>query len=423
MLKINRFTYHQIINDYSLLLIAITLPLFAKINIVFISLYVINWLVEGKFSEKRDQLRFNKPGLVMIVFYFLYVISLFYSTNFPAGTSVLERKVSLLIFPIIMATQTIERKTVDRILFAFAASCFISVFASTIWVFYYSYQLAPSILPIGVAFFRENFAVLFDFHPTYYSLYIVFSMAIIIYLCKSNKKNCSWFWKSIAIIILLCFLCCLLFLSARTVIITGFFILLFSSSYYFLKRKNYWNFGIVILAISISSYLILQNPILNNRFRELIATSWNPPKGIYHNSTNMRVGITYCAIDGIRESWLTGLGCGAVQDYLNTCYKTNDYSNVLYKENYNSHNEYLDIWLSIGIPGLLIFLWIIYSCFRVALKNGDGIYLVFLILLSTSFLSECILDRQRGVVLFSFFNCLFAFHYFNKKQQTDSHKD
>jgi len=74
----------------------------------------------------------------------------------------------------------------------------------------------------------------------------------------------------------------------------------------------------------------------------------------------------------------------------------------LYYQPINPHNQYLHIWLGMGIFSLLFFLYMLYSFIK---DQPVGFYftLFFLIIM----LSESVLVREKGISLFFLFTLTF----------------
>jgi O-antigen ligase len=72
--------------------------------------------------------------------------------------------------------------------------------------------------------------------------------------------------------------------------------------------------------------------------------------------------------------------------------------------------------VGLGIPGLALLLLTIVISLIHAIRSRKVIYIVFLVVFVVSCLTESMLERQSGVVFYSFFNALFAFHLLGQKQ-------
>ncbi len=97
-----------------------------------------NWLIEGNFKEKWNQLKSNKVFWAIICIYLLHIISLLYSQNINFAINDLKIKLPMLTLPIVyFSTNVLTKKE-----FTFSLICFIGgTFANTIWCYVYSYFL------------------------------------------------------------------------------------------------------------------------------------------------------------------------------------------------------------------------------------------------------------------------------------------
>ncbi len=85
-------------------------------------------------------------------------------------------------------------------------------------------------------------------------------------------------------------------------------------------------------------------------------------------------------------------------------------------QNKNFHNQYIQNFAELGVFGLLILLTMLVVLLKKAIHNKDFIHFTFSILMISVFLTESFLWRQRGVVFFVLFYCLFmATNHKNKK--------
>ena len=128
------------------------------------------------------------------------------------------------------------------------------------------------------------------------------------------------------------------------------------------------------------------------------------------------MAIYNCSISIIKEAPVIGYGPGDVQKELNSCYEKFN-TQAFKKERYNSHNQYLDYLLSFGVIGFIIILYCFLYYLKMARKNPDNkVYFNFLILFYFTFLTENILVRNTGMVLFVTFNCLLAYPILEKQK-------
>jgi len=154
-------------------------------------------------------------------------------------------------------------------------------------------------------------------------------------------------------------------------------------------------------------------PEKNNRFKEII--NLNTYRVLNkNNSTSIRVIIYKCGIETLTERPILGYRIGDVQEKLDACYSKNN-SNFV-KGMYNSHNQYLFIWLSTGITGFLIFIALLIFYFKKSIQYKDNIMFSVLVLYCVIFLFENVLSRQSGVIFFSFLVNYFLWDNFNRNK-------
>ena len=115
--------------------------------------------------------------------------------------------------------------------------------------------------------------------------------------------------------------------------------------------------------------------------------------------------------------WLTGCGVGDVGILQKGRIALYDaHTNALYKQPdlsvLNLHNMYLQVLMTLGIPGLLIFLLIVLTPFSwlKRLKNKE-VFLIFLVSYLLYMMQESALQTQAGVVYFTFFYQVFMLVY------------
>ena len=107
----------------------------------------------------------------------------------------------------------------------------------------------------------------------------------------------------------------------------------------------------------------------------------------------------------IIENWFLGVGLGSSKDAFLKKYKKMK-SKLLIENQWESHNQFLSVWISFGIVGLLLFILWMTSIFKNTLKNNWLQVTIFGILIF-SFLVEDTLSTLVGMTLFAFFAGIF----------------
>jgi len=233
--------------------------------------------------------------------------------------------------------------------------------------------------------YRNEINQLIHIHPTYLSLMAVYSL---LFLFHSASKF-STMLNRIHLIIALILFAFTYFLAARLVWMAGtvsLMILILLSKHI----SAGWKIGILIALTILVAGMFAANP----RTAEFFSFKED------HTATNslkVRSVIFSCSISLIPEALPLGLGAAETQKKLNACYGNEP---VFTSQSFNTHNQYLDYLLCLGIPGILFLLLILVAGFMVAWKDYNLLFLSFLILSSIIMLGENILNRQSGVVFF-----------------------
>jgi O-antigen ligase len=134
-----------------------------------------------------------------------------------------------------------------------------------------------------------------------------------------------------------------------------------------------------------------------------------------HSFEDVKEDVRYTIWDtsweAAKENLPFGVGSGDIKDVLKSKYSERSlpYFN---KREYNTHNQYLQILLAVGIPGILLFVSGLFYTLYVSMQKRCFLYLVFMLIIAINLLTESMLERQSGVVFYAIFNaflCLIAF--------------
>lgn len=106
------------------------------------------------------------------------------------------------------------------------------------------------------------------------------------------------------------------------------------------------------------------------------------------------------------ENFINGVGTGDVQLAFNTYYSQTN--SPLEPENrLRTHNYYITVFLTFGIIGFVLFLWLHLEFFKVVRSENVLVGLCFLAIILISYMTEDTLETQVGMTFFAFFIGLF----------------
>jgi len=404
MTKYNTPYYLKKINT-SLLLLLFAFPIFPlRISAFIMVLFGISCFV-NYFLVEKVKLKFDFLLILSLLFPLLYLLSYFiYSKSFDSWFE-FEKRIALIVIPVLYSFTRIEI-TKSKLLLAYNIS--VNVLSLLVLIYLLFWGINEVHLIGGKSYaIRASIADLTSIHPTYFSFFVGFSFFIILNkLLQGNYKSTGLVLN----ILSLCILTIMLILLASKILFIASLVIIpiivIKSDLKKIHRLGI--IGIFALFISLSIIFI---PNLNQRFSELEITSFSIPQNSEINSTNQRLGIYHCSFELLKKNFVLGLGTAKLQQKLNECYKSIHISE-LEKRDYNTHNEYLNIWLGMGFIGLLLFLSILFLSFRKSMSNIE--HFIFLVLFCFLCLTENILSRQHGVFFFVIVNYFFVFA--NSKQ-------
>ncbi len=154
----------------------------------------------------------------------------------------------------------------------------------------------------------------------------------------------------------------------------------------------------------------IKNPRLRTRISKIMLGYHNfkyehDPNG---SSVLQRIEFWKASLGLIREHLVLGVGTGDLEDAFNEYYEETN-SPLKASNRWRSHNQYLSIFVGLGLFG---FLWFIFTLLYPPLKEKklfEYFYAVFFVTMILSMLTEDTIETQAGVTLFAFFNSFLLF--------------
>lgn len=402
-----------------LIIIVISLPflfthkilfLINRIAIVFILLI---WLLMPGLRTRFKLIRNNYLLAGFILMYGIELLGLLYSSNISVALSSLEKKLPLLVLPLIIMTSGIlDFKRLDQVIKFFVGSVTIASLICLLYAFHRNNYLEVLSDPNWFYFSYYDLVEILDIQPIYFSVFVSFSFYVIIFLIKNSWVESSWsrrlFYVSWA-----CYLFVfLVLLSGKTSIIATIFIFMAITFFYFQKRKQLLLGLLTLLLIVVTSGMIISKlPVVKERFQEVLGmnktSDWvygDPQRN--QPIPDARLVKWQSALDAIRDNWLFGVGSGDVQDELNKQYKAHDFQAGIV-EQFNTHNQYLQTWVGTGLIGLTFFVATLIASVAKAIRLKNHFFLVFIALFMICCLTESMLERQFGILFYVIFSSLF----------------
>lgn len=373
-------------------------------------LSVILLLVISIVLYKRKKIKW-KWLLINSSLFLIYLITLLYTDNYEISFKKLETGLSIVIIPLsfflflsdFRITEQLRTKFFKLFILStgiFSIILIVAVFGDNSTIYYKDWYTNK------FRIITENISMIGQ-HPIYASVFLSLAIIFFIQLLRSNTifsfKN-KIIYYSLTVINSI-FLFMLLSKGVVISLLIVMFLMLFDDK----KLKKYRKIFVVSIIL-----VFLMLLFFNRRMNELVREeSYQEVNSNF--STSIRLGIYKCSIEMIRKEWFFGYGVGDSQNALDLCYQNK--SDILFEKKYNTHNQYLDVLIKSGVFGLIIFLsFLTFNIFK-TIRNRNKIGLLVLIFYMINFLTENILVRQSGVILFYFLIC-FLNSYEMKKVKT-----
>lgn len=412
------------LNFLCILLLAFAMPL--AIRSLYLSYiiipWVIFWLLEGDFKLRFNKCRFesSKLHLLLPIFYLLHIIALIYTNDLSDGLKHLEVKMSMLIIPIlIIGESNLNGERINRILKAFVAGNIVAVitciivatihstkvtdaglvFNSSMWEGTMNYPFLVQVKNNWSYFSYTSFSILL--HPTYFSMYLLFSIGILVYFLHRQITKIMFI---ISLLLILLFVIGIFLLGSRA----GILCFAFSGVFFMIFKLINSSRKIIFIPLIGITFIGIFFMFTSTRF-SLIDKELSSMKSIeMGNTSDHRLNIWNKSIHVIKEHFLLGVGPGDSLRSIN-------YVGSDGKRNFflNAHNQYLETFIGLGIFGIGLLVTILLLPIILALRKKNFLLLFFIFILSFNFIFESVLERASGIIFFVLFYSLFI------KKETD----
>jgi len=398
---------------FLLSLVAITIPM----GNVYNSFAVIFFVLYSVLSARRQDISFRFALLLPLLLFVLMALSLSWSVDVKSSLKALGKEAALLFIPIaFMLNRRLTRNSAHEVLKNYSIGmCLVGG--------YFFIRAIVRYLQLGTinVFFYHELST-FKINAIYLSA--LFSLALFVFVSKRNKTIMGY--ASTLFLLVMVFL-----LSSKNIIIID--VLLIITYYLFFaglpKKAMLGTIAVFcIIALSLGYYgkiydrlvhetqPVTQANMASGVHNVSIHEAWNKDKfngNDYFNGTAFRTYQLRIFTEMLHNDpvLLTGYGLNAsakkveVKGIEHNLYHGNE-GNVGYNK-LNFHNQYVEAFADLGIFGFLLLIAAVLLNLKNAIQAKYFVHIAFAILMISLFLTESFLWRQRGVVFFTVFYCLF----------------
>lgn len=364
-------------------------------------LLIVNWLYGVVVNKRLSKISITPKLLSVVGLYLLYLVGLLYTSNYTYAFRDLETKMSMLFIPIVFSS--LPGFSLNQ--FKFLSKVFIG---ACVFSFLFC---------VGFIFFKFGFSQPEKFsytslsifiHPGYFSIYMSVAVALVSFLSSVDAGTNRWSRIS-GVIIIAFILVAQLMLAAKMPLVISFMLVIAAVSLWLYRlNKIRAVIGFVIMAVTI--VLVVMNiESVSNRFHTVFeAVDSQQIDFKTTESSKVRVLVWKASVEAIKDNGLIGVGTGDIMDTLRSYYQQAGYIGAL-DHNLNTHNQFLQTTLALGIPGFIALMFMFFNSINAARKQKDTLYLRLIFIYAISCLTESVFETQAGVCSFVLLNSIFLF--------------
>ena len=348
---------------------------------------------------KEDFIHTVKLHYPLLLFFGISIISLLYTSEFKNGIKEIE---GLLIIPaaiLIFSSLTRKPATLKYISVVY-------IFIVLVATLYSHIQVIQAFLENNETSYKQFFNLNYSYkalantlnlHPTYYALYILTAIIFVLHFIK--EKKVSKYQKLLLFLVFIYFSIFIVQLSSRMAIVILYAVILFNLIQYIITEKKIIpGVFLLILFHSLAFILIMNIGVTKYRFQHLMGFTYYT--GYTVNDSNHKIKLWTAAINA-NQNILLGNGIGDVQTSLNEQYEKASLKTPLTLK-YNSHNQYIQYYVGLGILGLSVFIYLLFYYTKLFIITKNSIGLQFILVVAILSFTECLWNRHNGIVFIIF---------------------
>lgn len=405
---LDKLSILQKIEYIVLFLLAFTIPIgwqvATKIVVLLIVVMVIRCVAEKGRGLPLNRHSNKKLYLFFATTYIMYAISMLYTSNVSDGWQNMEKKLSFIIFPLFFFVSDmtyLSSKRIKALFYAFLSGLLLFIVSNMLWAIYDFIVLdAPIRRFLGWEITKINYI-----HHTYIAMYacfgIIYSFVELFDNHLKSKGKIAFLLSTLVLSTLFVIL-----VESRAGILCMF--LLFACLFawlFFVKKKRMITMCVgTALAVLLVIFFLLFPSGLNRIIKtqqDLVDTE---------HKEDIRITLLKAGLSVAKENCMFGVGVGDRCDVLIKYYEDNN----LECGDLNSHNQFVDTTISIGMLGLLLLLgyFVVPIVLFAINKRWDVVMLLFLFSIAFNAVFEAVFETQTGILYFNFIFCLLFYDRF-----------
>ena len=386
--------------NYALFLLIVALLPFPQIFLRYTCVaWIITWFIESRWFAKPNWQEWRKmlPFFLFGGWYLWNIISGLWAYNMHTYSWQLERYMAFGLLVPIGIWGVNKYYNWKHICIVLACSCVLAagIYAFTLfWVNNADFMNIPlgkvRLKPLTSDFFASKIS--FIKHRLFLCSVEMMGIMSLLYLRKDIITRLGKIKGCIVIILAIAIMTTLIIATgSRASILSGTALLSVWALYKLPVRRVRYKIAFLLLACGIGLFALSQHPRMENFDYEKLFTIRNSDP-----SHNVRLNIWSVALDHPEDYSLYGLGAGQSFHYLQNKYKEHGFNQY---QRFNSHNQYIEEWIELGIPGLLFFVLAWLSLPYCTQKRARKSAVLLVTLYALNMLTDCMFGRFDGIAL------------------------
>jgi O-antigen ligase len=365
------------------------------------------------FGAYRKELRFHFqwPALFLLSLYLIYLFGILFTDNMYLASRYAENKLSFALFPLLFSFRPNFTLRYGSLLIGSA----LGILAASILGIISAYGCNSAGGDLRTCYTTVYISTLH--HPTYFATFIVLVVLGLWWnhLRKEPLFRLSWIIPFSLFALVMFTLCLSLSAFLFLAVVCAAFVLRWIRNTY---GKKVFRALLIASPIAIALFLSLMPGL-----RDDVAVTYTSvqkyfqsPKGFVSGKTGYKTGNEVRLVMWtvtMEEIALhpMGVGTGNVDSHLSGRLKKYGQLDLAKKDEhgaiqYNPHNQFLQTGIEIGVLGLLALLFMVGVTWRIARQHKNYLLMAVVASLVLNSLFESILQRQSGIVFYSFWICL-----------------
>ncbi|MES2622414.1 MAG: O-antigen ligase family protein [Bacteroidota bacterium] len=293
---------------------------------------------------------------------------------------------------------------------------FIALFYGFIFTFFASTSVVLANYFLNYEFINESFlrgnGIPMPYSHIRYTLMLTFALFAAVYLwsTKIYLINAAEKWLQLFFIVF-SFLS-LHVLAVRSALLALYISLLLVVIQYAVVRKKFLQSVGILAGLSIVLFIAIEYvPSLHNKLGFMNYDRIMYEKGQVKNLTDgIRIASIKGALEIAKENFWLGIGAGDLRNEMNNFYNQH-YPEIPASDHKLPHNQFVWILATTGISGLLFFLFAFFFPFFYKGNYKHWLFVVFHLILFSSFITEATLEEQMGTAFYLIFLLLLMNHF------------